>query len=479
MSLHEEIIAALSKGQVLKPLPPNFGGQWGCFPLQQGKALVACNERDVAALAIDGLIERVPDVGYILANEPGKTLGGLAARATSSNRTDGARSMLNSTKSLILGALAPQPGQPPRALRQYGWPHTGKWGVVPSPGVPLKTFEDRDIRQLYVGGMLSFVSDKEGTAAALADAGVSRPEYAFASELAARDQQIRRLRVGDGPTFEELCANGKAGGGVPYSFEDLLQVDGKTPTPSLVFIHIPRTAGTTINNILMRNYKYRADSYGANFFPPYFPSQFLSLVAPPQSTDDRVRHAFFTGHIDLGNEIFHYMPGRYVILTALRDPVDRVVSHYRFNSTQPSVFQTAIRDEKLSVVDYLRKFGPAIPQQYELFSPASTLSGADRVGEALRNLEMSVALFGLQENFDQLPTILAATLGLPNVSSKRLNKLPPGAARVTSEQREELGLLLKHDIDFYDRAAQVYRRRLQVLNDRQAPDQHPWSRFYA
>jgi hypothetical protein len=387
--------------------------------------------------------------------------------------------MLTSTKSNILSALAPQPGQPPKALRQYGRPYTDKWGVIASPGAPIKTFENRDIEQLYIDGLLSFVSDNQGTAAVLADAGVSRPEYAFATELQARDQEIRRLRVGDGPTFDELCADGKAGDGVPYSFEDLLQVDGKTPVSPLVFIHIPRTAGTTINNILMRNYKYRADSYGANFFPPYLPSQFLSLVASPQSTDDRVRPAFFTGHIDLGNEIFRYMPGRHVILTALRDPVDRVVSHYRFNSTQPSVFQDAIRDDKLTVVDYLRQLGPAIPQQYEVFSPNSTLNGADRVEDALRNLEKSVALFGLQEDFDRLPHMLGATLGLPDVSCKRLNKLPAGAARVTFEQKEELRLLLKDDIDFYVGATQLYRRRVQILKDRQEPDKHPWTRFYA
>jgi hypothetical protein len=84
----EQIIAALTKGLVLKPLPPNFGGQWGCFPARQGEPFVGCNERDVTALAIDGLIERVPDVGYILASEPGKTLGALTARATSNQASD-------------------------------------------------------------------------------------------------------------------------------------------------------------------------------------------------------------------------------------------------------------------------------------------------------------------------------------------------------------------------------------------------------
>jgi hypothetical protein len=347
--------------------------------------------------------------------------------------------MLDSPKSLILAALAPVPGQPAKALRQYGWPYSDKWGFDPGPHAPIQTFEDRDVRRLYIDGLLSFVSGQDGTAAVLADAGVPRPEYSFRAELDARDQQIRRLRVGDGPTFDELYADGKAGGGICYRFDDLLRIDAKAPVPPLVFIHIPRTAGTTLNNLLMRNYKFRADSYGSSFFPPYFPSHFLSLVEPPTSPDDRQRPAFFTGHIDFANDIFRYMPRRYVTVTVLRDPIDRIVSHYRFNSTQPSVFQTAIREEGLDVLAYLNRLGEAIPQQHELFSPGSRLSGTARVEEALNKLETSVSLFGLQEDFDRFASMLGSLLGFADLTCKKLNKLPPGAAEVTTQQRKRCG----------------------------------------
>ena len=58
----------------------------------------------------------------------------------------------------------------------------------------------------------------------------------------------------------------------------------------------------------------------------------MSLVQAPVHDDTR-RPAFFTGHIDLANDIFRYMPVRYVAITMLRDPVKRIVSHYRFHST--------------------------------------------------------------------------------------------------------------------------------------------------
>jgi hypothetical protein len=110
--------------------------------------------------------------------------------------------------------------------------------------------------------------------------------------------------------------------------------------------------------------------------------------------------------------------------STLRDPVERIISHYRFNSTQPSIFQNAIRERGLDVVGYLTHFGAAIPLQYQLFAPASDAGEEERSAQALRNLETSVSLFGLQEQFDGFVSMLAALLGLPDVSHKVLNKLP-------------------------------------------------------
>ena len=78
---------------------------------------------------------------------------------------------------------------------------------------------------------------------------------------------------------------------------------------------------------------------------------------------------FFTGHIGLGNELFRRMPVRYVAITMLRNPVSRIVSHYRFNSTAPSIFQTAIQEHRLDVVEYFHRFRSAIPLQWEYFAP--------------------------------------------------------------------------------------------------------------
>ena len=318
-------------------------------------------------------------------------------------------------RSDVLALLTVPAGQRPRALRQHFWPHSDTWSCLADERIPIAAFSNRDVERLGIEGVLSFTADGHGRIAILANpkAGQAGPRGADQSHV--------------GPTFHQLLADGTLGGGRPYLFDDLLNIDSAASAPPLVFIHVPRTAGTTFNNLLMKNYKFRADSHGRSFFPPYVPTTFASLTRAPRSADDRERPAFFTGHIDVRNDIFRYMPARYLVVTILRDPVDRIISHYRFNSTQPSIFQDAIRDEGLDVLGYLERLGPAIPQQYEIFAPAKIGSESERVATALRNLEQSVTFFGLQERYEEFVSFAAALIGLPNLSQKPLNKLPADA----------------------------------------------------
>ena len=235
--------------------------------------------------------------------------------------------------------------------------------------------------------------------------------------------------------------------------------------PPLVFVHVPKAGGTTLNNILMKNYRYRLDSYGNDFFPRYYPDEFVSLVQAPVHDDTR-RPAFFTGHIDLANDVFRYMPVRYVAITMLREPVQRIVSHYRFHSTlRQSPLAAEIAKGDLGIVDYFKHFRATIPLQYEIFAPRAGDAGdhAGRAAEALRNLEDRVSFFGLQDRFDEFVVLLAELLGLPDVFYKSLNKTPSNAAKVSRKQTEELKELLAEDIAFYDGAVQLYQRRAEAL----------------
>jgi len=313
---------------------------------------------------------------------------------------------------------------------------------------------------------------KSDLAVAAADSASALERQRLLDEIAERDRELRLLRVGHGATFEELAATGKVGGGTPYRFEELQGIrqsggQGAPTVPPLVFIHVPKAGGTTLNNILMKNYRFRIDSYGENFFPRYYPDEFVSLVREPIAEDTR-RPVYFTGHIDIDNDVFRYMPVRYVAVTMLREPVQRIVSHYRFHSTlKRSPLSAEIGNGTLDVVDYFQRFRPTIPMQYEIFAPrkngGGALAEAGRVHEALENIEGKVSHFGLQEQYDAFVVVLRELLGLPDVFSPALNKTPPDAAPVTDEQIDRLRDLMPDEIAFYDGAIRLYERRMQDL----------------
>jgi hypothetical protein len=165
------------------------------------------------------------------------------------------------------------------------------------------------------------------------------------------------------------------------------------------------------------------------------------------------------------------MPVRYAAITVLRDPVERVISHYRFNSTQPGVFQNHIRDEKLSVIDYYHKFSGAVATQYGVFAPTGDIASA------LRRLEHEISFFGLQSDFDRLVDSLSCLLGIPTTTYKSLNKTAENAVGVTENEVAELQSIFADDVAFYDQAVNLYRRRVERLPKSIAP--HPWSKFYS
>jgi hypothetical protein len=432
---------------------------------------------------------------------------GKPAAATSGH------ALMERTRAIITSLLADRSGAAEKALYQHGFPHSLKWGYLPDRDSPIIPFDEADIQQLCRDGVLQFSidgdgrsclvlgerlrtqsRDREATAAAAAPAPAATTMHApLPSADRPQPQQIARVFVGGGATFGELVVARRAGGGSAYHFDALVSLspEDAQPAPPLVFIHIPKTAGTTVNNLLMKNFRYRLDAYGANFFPRYYPEEFVSLVGAPLADDTR-RPVFFTGHIDVDNDVFRYMPVAYVAITVLRDPVQRIVSHYRGESALPdSPVSGDIRSGKLTIMDFFRRLYPPYQLQHQIFAPKS-----HSVEESLRNLENKVSLFGLNERLDEFVVLLSELLGLPNLVQMPVNRTEADAPEVTRSHIEELRGLLADEVAFYELAAALYDRRTEKLGRglgshvdqlrqanrdysvRRQKRLHAWTRFY-
>jgi hypothetical protein len=78
----------------------------------------------------------------------------------------------------------------------------------------------------------------------------------------------------------------------------------------IIFIHIPKTGGTTLKDILIRD--YGEDNYYEDT---------SDFGVPDISSIDK---QLISGHIS-----FNYSLDSNILLTMLRNPIDRIISHYR------------------------------------------------------------------------------------------------------------------------------------------------------
>ena len=88
---------------------------------------------------------------------------------------------------------------------------------------------------------------------------------------------------------------------------------------TLIFLHIPKAAGTTLNRIFRRRYR-KSDIY---MFDGSYEKLDTFKKLPPER---RRQIRLLCGHMPFGMHKYLLRLADYI--TILRDPVDRIVSHY-------------------------------------------------------------------------------------------------------------------------------------------------------
>ncbi len=92
--------------------------------------------------------------------------------------------------------------------------------------------------------------------------------------------------------------------------------------PPLAFIHIPKAGGSTLKEVIFRQYP-RGTAVWISFQRPDMVEAFLA-----KSADERANLHCLMGHFPYG---FHTeLPGKPFLFTMLRDPVSRFLSEYRY-----------------------------------------------------------------------------------------------------------------------------------------------------
>ncbi len=218
----------------------------------------------------------------------------------------------------------------------------------------------------------------------------------------------------------------------------------------LYFVHIPKTAGGTLKAIIARAYGKRAMVDAGNYLLNPEQSKQRALARP---RSNRIT----IGHVPLG--FFRSsMDERARVITMMREPVERVLSHYFSH-----VHNRVSIDGKL-IQSLGEALGGGLPQLSNLAtrflcdSPEGTID-AEALSQAKQNLR-SFAFVGLQERFEESVILLHQVLGLSEVfpygERRHANEDRPTALDLSGRERQAVIDQNALDLELYETATEVF-----------------------
>ena len=244
---------------------------------------------------------------------------------------------------------------------------------------------------------------------------------------------------------------------------------------TLIFLHIPKTGGRTLQNILLRQYSDRQALVNAH----------ESITDISKWSDDRRRNIrYIQGHFSYG--VHKLFPQTCTYITMLRDPVDRVVSHYHFvRRNSNHMLNKVVMANDMSLEDYVKGgvCDEVSNDQMRLIAGVprdSVLSESEVLNIAKDNLVKRFLLAGLVEKFDETLVLLKKRIGLKNIYYGVRNQtigrpiaeqLPESTLRLITERnlgdielyayaKEKLISMMREDVLEFD----TDLRRFRMLN---------------
>ncbi|MGB0176166.1 MAG: hypothetical protein ACPF9D_03305 [Owenweeksia sp.] len=220
-----------------------------------------------------------------------------------------------------------------------------------------------------------------------------------------------------------------------------------TTEPLYYFMHIPKTAGMTLQSLARWRYPDPRE---------------LELVYTQEDVlngfEDRDELKLVMGHFRWGYHQHSQRPAIY--LAFLREPISHVISHYQYTFDHPEKFRN------LPEVKNLIEFANC-PYGYNLqtrfLSGVNDIKGREMemLQRAKEHLIKYVEVIGLMERFDESLLLMQKPLGLHRIFYERKNE---GKARKrfipSDEELAQLKEINKYDVELYKFAKQLFEAQL-------------------
>jgi hypothetical protein len=247
----------------------------------------------------------------------------------------------------------------------------------------------------------------------------------------------------------------------------MVDAAARSPGRLLVFVHIPKTAGTTLRTVLgMNEPGARSRALGNVFKGGGGISKSLIDRLRKDKGPDLSGVGLIRGHFPLGirEHLPRYLPrGREVAcFTFLREPADRTLSHYFAIREHGRGYQLPPLPAEATVEDALERGYIHDNVQTRMLSGLAEPFGEvdqEMLERAKDNLREELVFFGLTERFDESLVLAKRRLGFRSILYKTSGRVNVNRARgdeVPAELREAAQACNRYDIELYRYAEQLF-----------------------
>ena len=225
---------------------------------------------------------------------------------------------------------------------------------------------------------------------------------------------------------------------------------------ALIFLHLPKTAGTTLNRIIDWQYNplsiFTIDPYRIRATAERFKTF-------PEQRRRRLR--VVRGHLLYG--IHEFLPQGATYITMLREPVARLLSSYYFILRRPlHPLHRKMKTGRLGVEDLIRLTPQRQNLQCRFIAGIGTAGVCDErvLDLAKENLAHSFRVVGLCERFQESLLLMMTSFGwkVPFYENRKVSKIRPTAEPGVIDMIRDHNRL---DVELYEFAKKLFEENLR------------------